>query len=400
MHAVAAPSKRGRKAKAEAPAAPATDGKTVAMFRFGGDEAGADLRSSAVLSFQGKEFVVKSVALELAEASAKVKCSGEVDGEACLTKVGEWLNANPKTAADYLVWGSVVAGNPGVAAVAVFDVKAGKVVERFDATLGAGDLIVPLVLPPAIVTAVQESIEPPGPATDEELALIAALDEPEKTPEEIAAEKKEIEEAQAAAERALQDQVIDTSEITADLKDDFEAHCRTGKRKKRESKESPKDLRPKCQRGTFWGYWQPRAWVALGLMSGTAAATGIMYGLALGARGPYRDAVDAVDAYNGSVDGNPRNDPNAISNGDQNYDVLATEVSRTGATMRRRAITGDVLLGGTALLGGVLAIMIFQDRADAKRFIREEKALKAISNLQVGPILTKDTKGAGLHFRF
>lgn len=396
---LAAPAKRGKKAKATAAAAePATDGKTIAMFRFAGAEAGADLRGKMVLKFQEGGYSVKSVALELPEASAKVKCPADAaEGDACLAKIGEWLNANPKTAADYLVWGGL---DGTQSTTAIYDIKAAKVVDRFETTMAQGDLIAPLVLPQAVVTAVDHSIEPPPPATEEELAAVAALDEPDKTPEELAAEQREIEEAQKAAEQALQDQVVDTSQIEADLKEDFEDFCRTGKRKKRKTKEEPKDLRPKCQRGPFWGYWQPRTWVALTLTSGAAVATGLMYGLALGARGPYTDAVDALDAYNASVGGDPTRDPNLVDNGDARYDALATEVSQTGSVMRRRAIVGDVLLGTTVLLGGVMAIMIFQDRSDAKKFIREEKALRSISNLRVGPILTKDTQGAGASFRF
>jgi hypothetical protein len=140
--------------------------------------------------------------------------------------------------------------------------------------------------------------------------------------------------------------------------------------------------------------------VTLGLASGTALGTAAMYTLALVKRGPYRDSVDALDAYNVAVGGDPRQDPNAAIDGDAQYDALATEVSRTGSVVRRRAIAGDVLLGTTVLLGGVLGIMIYQDRTDAKRFIKEEKSLKAITDVRVGPILTRQTQGAGLSFRF
>jgi len=397
MHSQAAPGRRGKKGKraaASASAEPLTDGKTVGMFRFGGAEAGLELRGNVVATFQGKGYSVKSVALEMGEASAKVKCkAAEAESPECLAKVGEWLGGSAKTAADYLVFGGVT---PGHATVTIFDVKSGKIVKSMDSSMTPGDLIVPIVLPKAVVTAVEENINPPGPATDEEKAVLAALDEPDKTPEELAAEKQEIADAQAAVEKALQDQVLETGNVTADLVADFDDFCRTGKRKKRENKESPKDLRPSCKRGTFWGYWQPRTWVALTLTIGTGAATGLMYGLALGARGPYKDAVDAVDAF----PGDPRNDPNDIVSDGQAYDALATEVSQTGATMRRRAIVGDVLLGSTVLLAGVMGIMIFQDRGDAKRYIKEEKALRSISNVRVGPMLTKETKGAGLGFSF
>ncbi len=404
LPSMAAPAKRGKRSKraktsTEAPAEPATDGKTIAMFRFAGAEAGADLRSSTVIAFQGEGYAVKSVALELAEASGKVKCpAGEPEGAECLKKVGEWLNNNPKTAADYLVFGGVTTGSPGSAKITVFDIKGDKVVKSFDAGLSAGDLIAPLVLPKAVVISVDENITPRTPATDEEKQIIALLDEPEKTPEEVAAEKREIEEAQAAAEKALQDQVIDTSTITADLKEDFEAFCRTGKRKKRESREDPKDLRPKCSRGPFWGYWQPRAWVALTLTSGAAIGTIAFYSAALAARGPYKDAVDAVDAFKADVGGDPGTDPTLDPNGE--YVGLATEVSKTGSTMRRRAIYGDAFLGGTVLLGGVLAIIIWQDRRDAKNFIKQEKALRSVADFTVTPIVTRDTQGAGVSFRF
>ncbi|MCA9709593.1 MAG: hypothetical protein KDK70_27390, partial [Myxococcales bacterium] len=146
--------------------------------------------------------------------------------------------------------------------------------------------------------------------------------------------------------------------------------------------------------------WQPRAWVALGLTAGAALGTVALYSAALAARGPYRDAVDAVDAYNAGVDGDPRTDPYSVQSGDQAYDALATEVSRTGAVVRRRAIVGDVLLGTSVLLTGVLAIIIYQDRTDAKRFIKEEKSLRAISDVRVGPMIGKESKGLGLSFRF
>lgn len=383
-----------------ADAAPATDGKTVAVMRFGGAEAGADLRSSVVLQMQERGYTVKSVALELPAAAEMVKCADPPSDDTCLTTIGKWLNASPKTASDFIVYGGVASDPPPpVATVAIFDTAKNETIKRFEISQIDGDLIGPLVIPGAIVTAVDHHREPPAPATEAEKAELALLDEPDKTPEEIEAEKKAIADAEAAAAAAQQDAVIDTSKIKADLKEDFEAFCRTGKRKKRETKEEPKDLRPKCQRGPFWGYWQPRAWVALGLTAGTLAAAGVTYGLALGARGPYKDAVDALDAYNASVDGDPRRDPEAIVNDGQSYDALATEVSQTGAVMRRRAIVGDVLLGTSVLFAGVLTIIIFQDRSDAKKFIKEEKGIRAISDVKVGPMIG-NTNGLGASFRF
>lgn len=396
--ASAAPAKRkGKKAKAAAAAPAATDGKTVAMLRFGGEAAGADLRSSTVLALQEKGYAVKSVALDLPTAASRVKCK-DAESDECLAKISKWLNSSPTTATDFIGYGSVD-GAPPVAHVVIFDAKNNARIRDMDVKMVEGDLIAPIVLPQSVVGAIEDHRNPPKPPSEEEKQILATLDEPEKTPEEIAQEKRELEEAQKAAAAAHQDAAIDTSSITADLDKDFEAFCRTGKRKKRATREEPKDLRPKCQRGKFWGYWQPRAWVALGLTSGLAAATGITYGLALAARGDYTGAVDDLDAYNAMVGGDPRKDPNIITADGQNYDALATDVSRTGSVVRRRAIVGDVLLGTTVLMAGVLTVMIFQDRSAAKKYIEEEKRLRAISDLRVGPMLGK-TNGAGVSFSF
>ncbi|MCA9653853.1 MAG: hypothetical protein H6712_09255 [Myxococcales bacterium] len=374
-----------------------TDGKTVALMRFTGSEQANDLRVTLQPILEEGGYTVKGVALDLDGAAKKVKCKGDAAGDDCLSAVGKWLNANPKTASDFIVFGSVGDAPESTVELVVFDVANGKRVRSFDTAFNEGDLILPIVLPQELVTSIDEYKTPPAPATPEEQAMLAELDEPEKTPEEIAAEKEAVLQAEKDAAAALQDQVIDTKSIEADLKGDFDAFCRNEPRRKRKSKEDPKDLRPACKRGPFWGYWQPRAWVALGLTAGTALGAVGMYTMALVARGPYKDAVDELDAYNAQAGGDPRRDPNAAADG---YDALATEVSRTGSIMRRRAIVGDVLLGTSVLLGGVLAIIIYQDRTDAKRFIKEEKSLRAISDLRVGPILTRETQGLGMGFRF
>lgn len=401
LPSMAAPArgKRGKKAKPAA-TAPATDGRTIALMRFGGGAEAVELRASLQASLIDGGYSVKGVALDVAEASKKVKCKGDAGGDDCLGAVGKWLNANPKTAADVILFGEVTAAPAKRVTLVVYDIAKGARVKTFQTAFNEGDLIMPIVLPQQLVTSLDEHREPPPPATEEEQAVIAALDEPEKTPEEIAAEKQAIADAEKEAESLLQDQVIDTGSIEADLRGDFESFCRNEPRRKRKSKEDPKDLRPACKRGPFWGYWQPRAWVALGLTVGAGLGTIALYSAALAGRGPYGDAVDALDAYNAGVDGNPRTDPYAATNGDTTYDALATEVSRTGSIVQRRAIVGDVLLGTTVLLTGVLAIIIYQDRTDAKRFIKEEKSLRAISDLRVGPMVGRQSKGLGLSFRF
>jgi hypothetical protein len=387
---------------AAAPApAPTTDGKTIGLMRFTGSPAAAELRASLQPELESEGYTVKGVAVDLPGAAKAVKCKGEPESDECLAAIGKWV-AGSKTPADYLLFGSVGEAPGNEVHLVLYDTRQSKRIETIDTAFNPGDLIMPLVLPRTLVTALEHHKTPPPGPTEDDLAAIAALDEPDKTPEEIAAEQRAIAEAEAEAAAAQQDQVISTAGIEADLKADFEQFCRKDgePRRKRKTKEEPKDLRPACKRGPFWGYWQPRAWVALGLTTGTALGTIALYSAALAARGPYKDAVDALDAYTAAVGGDPRRDPNLATSGDQSYASLATEVSATGAVMRRRAIIGDVLLGTTVLLGGVLAIIIYQDRTDAKRFIKEEKSLKAISDVRVGPMLSRETQGVGLHFRF
>jgi hypothetical protein len=382
-------------------AAPATDGKTIGLMRFTGSPAAAELRASLQPELEAAGYTVKGVAVDLPGAAKAVKCKAEPESDECLAAIGKWV-AGSKTPADYILFGSVGEAPGNEVHLVIYDARQAKRVETIDTAFNTGDLIMPLVLPRTLITSLEHYKSPPPGPTEEDQAALAALDEPDKTPEEIAAEQKAIADAEAAAEAAQQDQVISTAGIEADLKADFETFClKEGeKRRKRKSKEEPKDLRPVCKRGTFFGYWQPRAWVALGLTTGTALGTIALYSMALAARGPYKDAVDALDAYNAEVGGDPRRDPNLATSGDQSYASLATEVSRTGSIMRRRAIIGDVLLGTTVLLGGVVAIIIYQDRTDAKRFIKEEKSLKAISDLRVGPMVSKHEQGLGLSFRF
>jgi hypothetical protein len=381
--------------------APATNGRTVALLRFSGGSS-VDLRASIQSSLEDKSYTVKPVALDVPAAAAKVKCKADPASDECVVAIGKWLNSNPKTAADFIVHGRYITGTPNHAEVVVFDIAKSAVVRRFDTITTEGDLIGPVVMPIAVAQSLEDYITPPGPVTEQEQALIAALDEPDKTPEEIAAEAKAVTDAEdAAAKAAAQEQVIDTSNIKVDLKDDFKDFCRTGPRTKRKTKEDRKDLRPKCQRGPFFGYWQPRAWVALGLTLGSVAGMITFYSLALAARGPYKDSTDKLDSYLAAVaPKDPRKDPTATTHGDQSYDALATEVSRTGAIVRRRAIIGDVLLGTSAVLLGVVGIIIFQDRTDAKNFIREEKGLRMISRIKVAPTFSRRGAGFGLGFNF
>lgn len=395
-------------APAKAAAAPATTGKTIALLRFSGNPPPtADLRTSIQQGLDDKGWQVKSVALDLAAAGTKVKCKGDPSNVECLATIGKWLNSNPKTAADYIIHGGYAPGVEGTlgakAKIAIFDIAKGQIVKSFDLNIAEQDLVAGVVVPQQVVVAFDDYLTPPAPATDEEKKILESLDEPDKTAEEIAAEAKAIEDAEAAAARAAAEgQVIDTENISVDLKADFKDFCRNEPRKKRKSREDPKDLRPACKRGPFWGYWQPRAWVALGLTVGAGLSTIAFYGLALAARKPYKNAVGDLDDYLKTVDGDPRRDPRATTNSmGQHYDTFATEVSRTGSIVKRRALVGDILLGTTVLVAGVLGIIIFQDRTDAKNYIKQEKGLRAIAKtFRAGPMIGGGTTGAAFGFRF
>src|SRR5690606_7492614 len=90
-------------APAKKPAAePATDGRTIGVMRFSGAEAAAELRASLQPSLEEAGYTVRGIALELPDAAKSVKCKGEPDGDECLAAIGKWLNAKPKTAADFI----------------------------------------------------------------------------------------------------------------------------------------------------------------------------------------------------------------------------------------------------------------------------------------------------------
>jgi hypothetical protein len=409
VHASAAASIRtvgeAQPAEGAAERAPATIGGSVALLRFTGDPAGNELRSTTQVELEQAGFTVKSVALDLPAAAKKLKCRGEPSSDACLDAIGTWLAKSPKTAADFLVFGDAQPVASGVrVTLTTYDFTKKQIVAALTVDVREGDLIVPIIAPRQVATGLQQHLSPPGPATAEEQALLAELDEPAKTPEELAAEQKALADAEAAAAERAATAEVDVAGVEVDLKADFKELCREGARRPRESKDDPKDLRPKCSMGPFWGYWQERAWVALGLTSAAAIGTIVSYGLAAGARGPYTDAVSALDAFNASVGDDPRLVPTSETDANGNtYTDLASEVSRTGRQVRNYALTGDILLGATVVLGGVLGIIIWQDRSAAREFLKAEKQLKLMSDrrLRVTPLAGIDgSYGAGVRLSF
>ena len=59
-----------------------------------------------------------------------------------------------------------------------------------------------------------------------------------------------------------------------------------------------------------------------------------------------------------------------------------------------------IALAASVVLFGALGIIIYQDRTEAKAFIRQEKALQGIRDVKFGPMFGKGTQGASFGFRF
>lgn len=378
---------------APAPAA-APAGNSVGLMRLGGDPAAAEsLRSQILTDLSGGGYTVKGVALDVDAAAAKVKCKGGAD--ACIGKVAEWLIKGAKggTTYDYLVYGTYSPDPAVPSTIVIYDVAKKAKVKQFTPVPTAEDLILPLVLPRAMVVTLNNYRTPAPPISEAEQKIIAELDEPAKTPEELRAEAEAIKRAEDSVTEG-QGEMIDTSKVAVDLKRDFKDFCRKGPAKPRANKDEPKDLRPACKRGPFFGYWQTRGWVALGLTAGALLTTGIFYTLGLAARGPYKSKLADLEAS-----GLDYTDP--LMSGE--YTAMAADVAAAGNSMRRRFIGGDVALLTTVLLAGVLGVIIYQDRTDAKEYIKTEKSLKAVSRIQNfrgGPILSRGMQGAGFSFNF
>lgn len=376
-------------AEAAPPASDApTVGGNVAMLKFTGDPVNSEgLRGQVSGSLEAAGYTPVNLKPTIDAAADKNKCR-KIDN-ACLEKIGPYLNKNAKTAFDFFVYGDIPASGTGK--VVIYDIAKNKIVSEVVLNIVPDDYILPVVFGPAVARALTHYQAPPPPATDEEKQILATLDEPEKTAEELAAEADLIAKAEEEARKNYKAN-LDVGEQAVDLRADFKEFCRTGKRQDEEVQQvdgtvkKQRDLSPVCKRGPVFGYFQPRAWVALTLTIGSAAAMGAMYGLAAAARSDWQTAKTNL-ADSGLSD----TDPNNRCEGGVCYEDLAGQVSEAGTQIRKRAIIGDVLLGSTVLLAGVFAIIVYQDRSSAKAFIGERKELK-VQSLRVGP--------GGLSFEF
>lgn len=407
LPALAGPPKGEEKAEEEATEAaePAGEvGGNVALLRFGGadPEGGAAIRDALTEAFKHHGYEIKGISRTVEESAKKVKCKGGDLNTKCLDRVAQYLAKGAKTEFDFFVYGNFETPDSGQPSkIVIWDVAKKAPAQTVEFNRLGEDYILPLSLPKAVAQKLADYQVPPGDMTEDEKQIMATLDEPEKTEEEVKAEKELLEQKEKERLAAFDQQRLEAKK-SVDLRKEFEKFCRKGPREDQiiENEDGTttknRDLRPPCKRGPFWGYWQPRAYVAMVLTGGLAVTTGVFYGLALGARLDWKEANDALqaelDAGNISA-----TDPNKACDGDVCYKDLAGVVSQHGATVRRNAILGDVFLGGTVLLAGVLGIIIYQDRSAAKTYLVQQKDL---ADLRVGPMLGAGNYGAAASFRF
>lgn len=379
-------------------------GGNVALLVFEGDaDAASTLRYAAQTGLSEAGYNVVGVKQTLTVTAGKVKCK-DID-EACQAKVAKYLTKNSKTAPDFYVYGT--AGAPGTpSTVTIYDVKNEKVVDELNFIFDAdSDMIAPIALPKAMGQAVVDYQDPPAPMTAEEAAIVAQLDEPEMTEEEKAEQERKLKEAQEASLRAY-NSGLDVGAQRIDLKKDFDKVCRPKAEPRKDVKtelpdgtvEVAKDLRPICERGPGVGYWQPRSWVALSLTVAAGATTGLLYGLAAGARSNWSSANDDLQgALDSGAAANDPADPAALAE----YERLAGQVSADAQQVRNFALGGDIALGATLILGGVLGIIIWQDRQAARDYLEREAEMN-ISDLRVSPMADpkSGSYGAGASFKF
>jgi hypothetical protein len=279
----------------------------------------------------------------------------------------------------------------------LYDVANGKVAAEISFIFDDADFIASETLAARVGSAALNAQVPRPEMSEAEASIIAQLDEPTKTAEEAAAEAAKLKEAEEAS-LVVFNRSLDAGAQTVDLKKDFDDICREGPREDKELElpdgtvEVERDLRPACKRGSFWGYWQPRGYAVMSLTLIGAAATAGLYGGALAARSKWSDASTALDD-SGFVATNPATSTQ--------YSELAKEVAATGQRVRNLAIAGDIALGATALIGGLLVLTVIQDRNAARDYLQREKELN-ISNLQVSPIVSpgRGTYGVGAGFSF
>jgi hypothetical protein len=408
---------RGAQPEAEAPAesgeaaepaasetAPAQGSGTIALLRFVGDASAAgELRDVINTTLQQRGFTVAGIKRDAVEAAKKNKC--QLSDDECVKKLGAYINKNAKTPFDYYGFGVVAAPGSGAKTrVVIFDIKAGNKVIDFLTTPVEGDLVMPLALGQTVAETLVRSQQPLPELSAQARAALDNPPDPDKTAEEVEEEKRKLEEANEAAKVEARQSAMDN--LAVDLRRDFKSVCRTGPREDRETvgeegkKSIQRDLRPPCKRGPIFGYWTGRTWATGVLAVGSLVGMAGFYTVSMVRRSAWQSAQDDLKkaGVSSSDPGTPV--PGSLSCiGDDCYAQYAGKVSDAAFRVKKAAIYGDVFLGVTVLMSGILGLMIWQDRSAAKKYLEQEKALK-ISDLQIAPVFGRGFTGGAMGFRF
>lgn len=389
----------------ESTEAAAEVGGNVALLRFDGDQGVAEeLREYVHAALSGEGYVVKGIKRSFAEAAKKNRCDGAEDS--CLAKVAKYLNKNSRTPFDFYVFADVPTPDTGASQVIIYDIAKEARVINWAPTFTSNDYVIGAALPAAMAFELRQHQDPRPPLSAEEREALDNPGDPEKTQEEIAEEKRILDQAQQVIADAKRAQALQNVEI--DLKKEFKSFCRKGPREDRETTNIEgetvviRDLRPPCDRGPFFGYWQPRSWVTMVLTLGAGIGAGTVYGITLAKRGTWKEKRDALDAAI-EADNVNKNEINwdtlgaGTSSCDNSGDTpcfgdLAGQVSDAGHEVKKMAIIGDVMLLSTVVLAGVFTVMLAQDRSAAKKYLIQEKSM-SLANLRVSPILGRDLRG-------
>ncbi len=336
----------------------AADDRTVAIAPFAGDSDATDDAVAQRLVDAGQ----RPTLLKATDAAPVVEC-GARPTDACLAAASARLHA-AGIAFDVLVTGHVQRGVREGVHVVVFDARAGVRLASVSTTYEDGDDVTPIVVPDRVVAAIAGGDVPPTEPHD-----LAALDEPAKSSAQLARESERIALAERRAEARVRDELAQTLQVPVDLKKDFRSVCRTGPRKGR----LRDDPSPRCQLGPFFGYWQPRSWVVLGLASAALVTSGVFYGLAASTRDEHEAA---------------------IAEGDD------ARIADTKSQLTQRALFGDIAIATAALLVGVLAITVVVDRHEAKGFVRETKVRRLLAKMPFSIAVGRGSAGASVRLRF
>lgn len=316
-----------------APAPPA-----VAVISPSGGEHWPELEPALVEALDAQGRSVTRLRLGAREGSS---CAGSMVDPSCIDGIRrQWTDQRPSI----LVLGSItVEAESRRVEVLVLHRDESEPIARLDARFVAEDRVLPIVFPMAVARAVERHGKPPARPTEHERAVLSQLDEPPAAAIAPVADLVTVSSSEPGREvpssspriepvaQVLDDRGVDEA---LDLRRDFDEICRQGARRRRASRDEPRDLRPRCRLGPVFGYVRPRTWVTATL----AVASGIASGIAFRARGSG---------------------------------------SYSERTQRKTEAWGTAAAATSAVLGVGVVTLTIGDRWQARRYLQDERWLAA-----------------------